>query len=660
MKRTIALLTVMAIGASIAFGVAGEPAYAAASLSAKHIGGYSVKQNSSVDVTFEVKNNGENQAHYYVVLDAGDEIEVTKGNGNHNVTSTLAKGSTTTHLFTLNVPLRTQATTHTLTLTLYDPDNNEELKSQSSSIEVTEPQRSGAAAVDVAYTLSNSAGIVAGAENILNLEIFNRGGTMIKNTRISLELPEGISINNAASYVNAGYISVGSTYKTSFPIVADESMTSKNYPIVVKMSGVDSSNNDITLDQTLYIPVKGSGAAFTANDLEITNVSIPQQVAGGDDFTLNFEVSNRSTGKLEDTKVTVEVPEGLVNKTKNVFIISGLAAGNSQKCSVTLSSPNKSESKYQLLKITATPASGDSDIAISQYAGTMVKNIGTTNSKTPQLMISNYTYGGSYVQAGDEFVLNLGVYNTHASQDLYNIKVTVTSDDGTFVPVKSSNSFYIDRINTKDSVSHAVNLSAKRDAEQKTTSLTIDMSYEDIEGNSFTSKDVISIPVMQETRLVVDDVIAPPELYAGMQSGVSVNFYNMGKTVLNNLRVNVEGDFDAPQSNLYYVGNMETGKSDSYDFSFVPRQGGTMNGTVTFTYEDAAGVEQIYQKSFEFTIMEDVPWEDPGMIDPMPEEKKIPWIPIAAVVAAVAAIGGIIFWRKHRKKKLDQEMELDE
>ena len=659
MKRIIAFLTVIAISMTMGVGGTVDTVYAAVDLSAKHIVGFSAKQGSQIDVTFEVENSGD-EVTYYAVLDAGEQITVSRGNGNSGITDTLAQGMKKQMTFTLDIGRTAETTTHTLLLTLYD-ENDEELATEISSIEVAEPQRGQAAAVDVNYTLSNSAGIIAGAENTLSLEIFNRGNTLIKNMQISLELPDGMSINNAVGYVNAGYLSVASRYRTQFPIVADESMESRNYPVVVKITGMDSGNNEITLEPVLYVPVKSEKVKVSADDLEITKIHLPKQVAGGDEFTLEFEVSNRGVVKLPETKVTVDVPEGLANQTKNVFVLTGLAPGASEKCSVTLSATTKTESEYQLLKITAvmSPGKDQEEVSVSQYAGTMVKNV-QTNTKTPQLMVSDYTYGGSYVQAGNEFALNLNLYNTHITEDLQNVKVTLTSEDGTFIPVSSSNSFYIDKIAAKGQVSQTIYLSAKRDAEQKTTSLTIDMSYEDTAGNPFTAKDVISIPIMQETRLVVDDLIAPPELYAGMQTGVSVDFYNMGKTILNNLRVNVEGDFDAPQSNLYYVGNMEPGKSDSYDFSFIPRQAGPMAGVITFTYEDASGVEQSYEQAFAFEVTEEAVWEDMGMMEPVAEETGIPWLPIVVGALVVASIVGIALWRRHRKRKLNQEMEIDE
>lgn len=277
-------------------------------------------------------------------------------------------------------------------------------------------------------------------------------------------------------------------------------------------------------------------------------------------------------------------------------------------------------------------------------------------------MVDSYSYGGTFVQAGDEFLLELSLYNTSGSHTVSNIKVTVNAEDGAIIPVNSSNSFYIDKLGKKERIEQVMFLSVKPGAEQKTTPMTVRMSYEDGAGNPFTSEDIISIPVMQETRLEVDDVIAPPELYAGMQTGVSVQFYNTGKTTLNNLRITAEGDFDTPESTSYFVGNMESGKSDSYDFSFIPREGGAMEGKIIFSYEDASGDVQILERPFSFQVMGEMPAFDEGM---MPEEmgnagggSKTPWVILGAVV--LLAGGGVFAWRKIRKKKMHREMEIDE
>ncbi|PKM84254.1 MAG: hypothetical protein CVU86_08300 [Firmicutes bacterium HGW-Firmicutes-11] len=171
---------------------------------------------------------------------------------------------------------------------------------------------------------------------------------------------------------------------------------------------------------------------------------------------------------------------------------------------------------------------------------------------------------------------------------------------------------------------------------------------------------MISIPVMQDTRLLVDEIIAPPELFVGMQSYINTEFYNMGKTTLYNLRVTAEGDFDTMESISYFVGNMEAGRSDTYDFSFMPRAVGPLAGKVIFVYEDASGNEQRLEKEFNLQVIEMPIFEEPPFPgEEIPTESGFPWIPVLIAVVVLAAVGGFLL-RRRRKKKMHQELEINE
>jgi len=515
------------------------------------------------------------------------------------------------------------------------------------------------AALDIAHFTNPEGGFEPGQENTLILDLVNNGNTVIKNAVLTLTMPDGLSLDNASNSAQMGYISTGSRKEVSFPIYVEDDAESKSYEISAEITGLSYNNSEVSLKKTFYIPVNGSGTSIKS--AEITNISVPGEASGDDEFILSFDVVNNSSAPLKNVKINVDVPDGLLNKSRSAFIESSIPAKSSKNYSVTLFAADGAMEKVYSLKITlSSGASTESADAVTQYASVYVSGAG--NEKTPQLMVDSYRYGGSFVQAGDVFLLELGLYNASGSRAISNIKVTVSSEDGAFIPVNSSNSFYLEKLGKKERVDQAMLLSVKPSAEQKTTPLTVEMSYEDGSGNTFTSKDIISIPVMQDTRLEVDDVIAPPELYAGMQSGLSVQFYNMGKTTLNNLRVMAEGDFDTMESTSYFVGNMESGKSDTYDFGFIPRQGGTMEGKIIFTYEDAAGDQQTLEQPFSFEVMAEMPVWDEGL---PPQDaaagaggSKAPWI-VAGSLALLTG-GGIFAWRKIRKKKMHREMEIDE
>lgn len=664
--------------------IVGDPVFAAENTGVKlsQTGGYFASQgDNNVLLKIQVANNSNEKITFLPSTGLPQSSgALTEPNPNEGTIS-LGAGKATEVVFTINVAGNAPAETHYINVTLIDkgPNSGQVLRtgkaniqvSKKASLPVTGNQDTYLPAADLVHSLSPNDAIVAGVKNKLSLSFVNRGNVTMRDTKVNISLPEGITIDNSSSTLSVGYVGIGDAKTVAFPLVAETSMASKNYPITVRIifnvmtssgSGNDANYfvNEHTIEQTLYIPVQASGSSASLSGLSITNINLPKQVLAGEDFTLNFKLANAGNNGTGQVKIYAEPQSGIVNRSQNAFVEKDIKAGETKSYSINFFTTDQTSETSYTIKLIAESLSGEGD-SIQQYTAVYVKNTGSDSIKTPQLMVSSYDYGGSFVQAGDEFRLNLDLRNTSSAHNLRNIKVTLESGDGTFIPVKSSNSFFIDRINKGGYTSQSMYLSTKPDAEQKTTSVNIAMSYEDTEGNAFTSTDVISIPVMQDTRLLVDDIIAPPEMYMGMPNGVSVDFYNMGRTRLNNLRINAEGDFDTMESNSYYVGNMEPGTEDSYDFSFMPRDVGLMTGKIIFTYEDASGDQQTYEKEFEFQIMEMPAWdEDPFQPDDMNGEGgKIPWIPI---VIALVVIGGVAFIliRRRRRKKMIKEMEIDE
>ncbi len=618
--------------------------------------------DTGVSITMEVKNGSNSSVTFQPRLALPGLGDIAEPNPSSSKT-TLAAGSSATLVFRVNVSIRAEEDTYSIPVELIE-DNGNIIRSGTLYLEVVKKSTSSVPnpSLDIDHKLSPTDKILAGSITDITLTFFNRGNTLVKNAVVTLVMPEGVTVNNGSNSNSMGYLNIGDKKSVTFSLAADEKMDTKNYPFTIKVDFKDQSNASQSVEQTLYIPVKGSGSKTSLSGLSIANINLPKQVLSGEDFTLDFKVVNKGDGDTGQVKVSVEAQSGLVNRSQNAFVENNIASGDSRSYSVTFFTSDKAEETNYTIKLLVEPLSGEGS-GVQQYTGVYVKRAVTDadSIKTPQLMVSGYSFGGSFVQAGDEFRLDLELRNTSSAHILRNIKVTLDSGDGTFIPVKSSNSFFIDNIGKSGLANHGMYLSVKPDAEQKTTSVNVAMSYEDLDGNVFTATDVISIPVMQDTRLLVDDIIGPPEMYVGMQNGISVEFYNMGKTKLHNLRINAEGNFDTMESNSYYAGNMEPGSSDSYDFSFIPRETGMLTGNIIFTYEDASGHQQVYEKDFEFQVMEMPVWDE----EPWPPEDmngkggKIPWVPIG-IGAAVLIVAAILLVRRHRKKKMLKEMEINE
>lgn len=671
-RLSILLALLLLAGLFTAQGIA-DQAFAAENIDVKisQTGGYfAVAGDTGVNVTMKVENKGKEAITFLAKTGLSKTSGVLTEPSPASAKVTVEPGTSADILFLISVAKTAQPDTYKIPVILTDDRDGSIMRSRDLEINVikkvtppgADPNTNAivySPALDLVHKLSPAEAITVGSVTDLSLSFINSGNTAMKNALITLGMPDGITVNNGSSSLSVGYLSIGDAKTVVFPLAADDKVSTKNYPFTVKIEFKDNQNAAQSIEQTIYIPVRGSGAD-SVSGLSITDINAPKQVLAGEDFTLNFKVVNNGDNSTGQVKVYAEAQSGLVNRTQNAFIEKSIAPGENRSYSITYFTTEGAAETSYTIKLVVEQLSGDGK-SIQQYTGIYVKK-GTAGSiKTPQLMVSSYSYGGTFVHAGDEFRLDLELRNTSPAHTLRNVKVTLESGDGTFIPVRSSNSFYIDNIDKNSSAGHSIYLSVKPDAEQKTTSINVTMSYEDTEANTFNATDIISIPVMQDTRLLVDDIIAPPELYAGMPSGVSVEFYNMGKTKLNNLRINAEGNFDTMESNSYYAGNMAPGTSDSYDFTFIPRETGLMTGKIVFSYEDASGDQQAFEKEFEFQIIEMPVWDEEQFPpeDGQDGSKKIPWVPIG-IGAGILAAAAFLLIRRHRKKKLQREMEINE
>ncbi|NLW16210.1 MAG: hypothetical protein GX033_00860, partial [Firmicutes bacterium] len=206
----------------------------------------------------------------------------------------------------------------------------------------------------------------------------------------------------------------------------------------------------------------------------------------------------------------------------------------------------------------------------------------------PRLIISKYSLSPQEVRAGNNFLLELDLQNTSRSKTITNLKVTIISEEGVFLPVDASNTLFIESIAAGEVVPATLSLSAKADAENKTYPLRITFEYEDEQGNAYNAQEMITIPVHQNSRLVVGEVVlyGEPMLYDMVP--VNVEFYNLGKTTLYNLMVQAEGPFQL-EGGRYFVGNFNPGSSDSFNFAVIPNEPGEQIGAIVFQFEDSMG-----------------------------------------------------------------------
>ena len=281
----------------------------------------------------------------------------------------------------------------------------------------------------------------------------------------------------------------------------------------------------------------------------------------------------------------------------------------------------------------------------------------------PNLIIDNYSYGGTSVQAGKTFDLSINFMNTSRALAVENIVMSLETAEGISI-ANSSNTFYFETLKPRHNITQNITLRATGKGENSSPTIGVNFRYEYIDQNQrmeITRSETIAIPVTQPERFEITEPTLP-EMQVGMENVLSFPYVNKGKGTLYNVAVKIEGDVDALQP-VQNLGNFESGRSGTIDAIFTTTQEGPTPFKIIVTYEDADGNEKKREFKYEPTVMAmPEPELPPEMMDPMDpqlvEQPSHNWMWIVGVILIVA-LGGGFWWLKKRKKKTNKVSEAE-
>lgn len=530
----------------------------------------------------------------------------------------------------------------------------------------------------------NTQNIFPGDNTIVSVKIANIGSISIKDIKLSLLglKEDGFTVIGGSSSALISNMEAGTENIVEFKISASKKMTIGNYGLSIKLEYKEGNAKEVVTDeQQFFIPIQGEQGS---SKLVIKGFTWSKtDIFPGDSTILSIKIANKGSLPLKDVKVS------LLGLKEDAFTVIG---GSSSEYISTLNAGGENTLNYKItaskkmtggnhgisIKLEYKEGSSKEIVIDEQQFFIPVQGVETPQStKTvPKIILNQYSSNPTIVKAGQNFELNMSFLNTSETKAVRNIKIYLTVNESTteggsiFTPVNSSNTFFIGNIAAKGTVSKVLTLYTIPDAKQKTYTITTNFEYEDADGNEYKATDLIGIPVTQDTKIETSEMGFPPEAYPGQPFPVSFDFYNTGKTILRNLMIKTEGDFDL-QNGSYFVGNLDIGGSDHYEAMVIPRAAGQVQGAVVLTYEDPTGQKQEIRKDFTINVI-DMPMPidpgmDPGMepgVDPnMPEESaikkllsnKLLWSGLGVLVLAVM---GLMIRKKIIRKK--EGITLDE
>ena len=421
------------------------------------------------------------------------------------------------------------------------------------------------------------------------------------------------------------------TYK-----IADEAKTERiKLPVTLNYKMADgTADSSVTY---LYLYIEGA-EDYTNNPDAVTEPLLlnsvkqsPSKPVAGEKMTVSFYLENVGTMEVKNIKIA---PTGLsssgfepINSNPYQHVTS-IPAGQSKKIEIPLKVGKEISEGLNTLSVQYSYETGGITKTETEIIYILdvqnPKDNGSTISR-PKLMISNFYTDVEEVKAGNVFDFTFELLNTNDSIAAKNIKVTVSGSSNTFSVTAGGNSFFVSEINPQETAPITINLKASAAATTGAYPIQIKMEYE-YEGMVTTAtysgevvEEEILLQVKENLRPSVENVYVGSwdTPYVNQPTAMNFEFYNMGKSTLNNTYVTIEGDFMLSNgSNSYYIGNISAGMPEYIEFDVVPLVEGNAVGKMIIHMEDSNGDEVTMEKEFTAYVMGEMSWEDPGMMDP--------------------------------------------
>ena len=525
-----------------------------------------------------------------------------------------------------------------------------------------------------------------GQEVKLTMNITNKGSSDARDALVFLEDYEddGFVIKNAANQVNIGTLAGGASKTVEFVLLKVKDGSSGIVSMRVKTDYKDENGTPYSKNHTVIPPFATRTVTASSGELKIESLSAPSEdIEVGNEFTVYVKVNNIGATTTKNVKVSVN-PEGvIIPKSLSIITIDSISPGQTKEFNFKLSPQNGAATKNYAIPVTVEydvdRGSGAAKESLTRYVGVNVLNERSKVKTVPKIIIDNYGFDSETVNAGSEFNLNLSFLNTSKEVDTKNIKVTIISPDGSFTPVASSNTFYIEAIASGEAVERQIKLYAKPDMTTKSYQITAKLQYEDENGvqdeetgRQYEAEEIISIPIYQEPRIQVNDLSLPYQAFIGNPVYVYTDFYNMGRSAVNNLLVTLEGDFTG-EGLSYFAGNFNQGSSDYFEATIIPNKEGECSARLILTFEDEMGNQSELVKEYTFTavqnqpmepgdvkdVWQEYPGEDGMIVEPPAGNKK--WLIIglsAAGLIVIVVLILVIRKRKIKKKGMTEDEEV--
>ena len=649
-------------------------------------------RGNDTDLSFVIKNEGGITSYntYFTVDGYAAVGIIPRYSKTKQLVGTEGKlGPADTHRVRLPITIGAAATAGTKTLTVkieYKNEDGETFVSEN-TIYVNIEDNILAPKVEVEST-NFASGLKAGDSFNLVTTLRNSGATEANSVEVFIE--GGLDVtsflpNFTSQSIFAGSLKSAKKADVKIPLIVSKEATGGIKKLDIKINYKDDGGVVYTTTTSVYIEVKAADGMTESGkpDIIVTNVSqSPKVPNAGGRLEISFDLVNKSSVDITDLAIR------FANLSNENF-----SPINSDPFHYVDKLPGGKKARITIpLKVADTIPEGMSKLALEysykdakgqehKETGEEIYVLDIENSSSaskPKLMISNFSTDVEELRAGSVFKFTFEIKNTHSHINAKNIKVTVSQAENIFSVTSGSNTIFINKIGPGEAVENTLELKVKSDTVTKAYPLEISIEYDydgalpnpstgQIEGE--TAKEIINLQAVENSRPVVDNVVVGnwdmPTV--NQPTALTFEFYNMGKSPLNNVKATLEGDFYISTGSMYFIGNVQPGSSEFAELEVIPTMEGTAKGVLVITFEDSNGEEISVRKDFEGNIQGEYIPEFPGgeggeVFPEIPQPKKpllsvwafvLIQVAILVIVVPVTRKVVLVLYRKKLKKQED-------
>ena len=273
----------------------------------------------------------------------------------------------------------------------------------------------------------------------------------------------------------------------------------------------------------------------------------------------------------------------------------------------------------------------------------------------PELFISECTVDPGTVGGEQEFSVSVTIDNIGAIR-ARSVRLSYGSEAAGIVPVETNSAMHLPNIASGKSETVSFKLRTTKDVLAGEQPFYITLDYVDLYGGVYTNTRTFLVHVTQPAEMSYDPVSLPKEVTAGETVSLPANVFNIGKSTLRNVSVNLTGAGLFPTSSVF-LGDIQPGQAgygelkvfvgmlsmtEGYTESY-----GKTTGVYTISYKDDAGEEYAVSVDFATEIQKPVIEGEKTDAEKKAEEEQKRamsqwWISALAAFAAIAIIVAVI------------------